>query len=124
MNKTERVKAQKARTKRALKRIEESNAKAKSRKLAAKAAFDEWRQSKSTDAMVPHTRDDDVDNRPVVDEGPPVRRAYLHTYGFTRHERRMASAIWTSNQRRKQRAIMKQVFHKIWEAGRAHNEVA
>ncbi len=112
------------RTKAARKRIEESNATAKARGLAVKAAYDEWRQNKSTDPMVPYVRIGDLDERPVVDEGPPVRRAYLHAYGFTRHERRMASAIWTSNQRKKQRRLTKPLFRQIWESERAHNEAA
>lgn len=112
------------RMKRALKRIEESNAKAKARREKAQLVFDEWRKNKSVDPMVPYVQVGDSDSRPVVDEGPPVRRAYLHTYGWTRPERRVAESALKSLRRRRERAGRKLLFAQIWESQRAHNEAA
>lgn len=120
----ERVEAQKLRSARAIKRIEDSNAKAKKRRETAQSAHDEWRKNKSVDPMVPYVRDGDVDSRPVVNEGPPVRRAYFHTYGWTRAERRVAESVLKSLRRRRERAGRKLLFAQIWESQRSHNEAA
>jgi len=113
-------------TRRARERIEASNENAQKRKATAKLRHEEWRKTRSADPMVPFVQDGDVvgDSRPVVDDGPPVRRAYLHTYGYTRAERRAGMAALNSAKRNEQRRKNKYLFRIIWESQRAHNAAA
>ncbi len=106
----------------ATKRIEVSNEKAKKRKARALAAFDEWRTTRSTDLLVPYVQVGNSDSRPVVDSGPPVRRAYLHTYGFVGSERRAGMAVLNSSRRNERRLKNKYLFQLIWDVQRASDE--
>ncbi len=123
MNKrqAEKRKAQRALSKRVIAKIEVDNDKAKRRRLARDAAHLEWRKGRVADPMVPFVQTGDTDSRPVLDEGPPVRRAYVHTYGWTREERRVALASHKRGQRQKRRAIANQLFTNLWLNERAHN---
>ncbi len=123
MNKrqAEAAEAQRKLTARITGKIEEDNARAKRRRLARDAAHEQWGKDRVADAMVPYVRQRDTDSRPVLDKGPPERRGYVHTYGWPRKERRMAMAAHKNNQRRKIRALSKQVFAQSFEAQRAHN---
>ena len=120
----EAAEARKLSMKRATVRIEESNAKAKKRKTRAQLRFDEWRKARSADPMVPYVQTGNSDSRPLVDNGPLVRRAYLHTYGYVRAERRAGMAVLNRNKRREYRAKRKYLFRVIWESQRQHNEAA
>lgn len=120
----ERVKARKALTKRVLVRIEGHNAAARKRKIERESALETWGKNRSTDKMIPYVQSGDQDSRPIVDPGPPVRRAYLHEYGWTRAERRSMLASLNRNRRRQQRREMGFLFRQLWDSQRARNEEA
>lgn len=106
------------------KRVEDSNAKAKKRKETAKIRDENWRKARTADPMVPYVQTGPTDSRPIVEKGPPVRRAYLHTYGFTRAERRVGMADLRHRKRSENRAKRKYLFRVIWESERQHNAAA
>lgn len=110
--------------KQAIKRIKASNETAKKRKASALARLEEWRKSRVGDPMVPYVRDGNVDSRPVVNKASPVRRAYLHTYGYTRAERRAGMSVLNNAKRNEQRRKNKYLFRLIWESERQHNAAA
>ncbi len=106
-------------------RFEESNAEARKRSNARKNFYDEWRKSRVADPMVPYVQVGDSDSRPIVEgSSSPVRRAYLHTYGYTRAERRAGMSVLTSQRRNDQRRKNKYLFQQIWDVQRARNESA
>ena len=103
-------------------RVEESNAKAKKRKETAKLRDEAWRKARTADPMIPYVQTGKEDSRPIVEKGPPVRRAYLHTYGFPRSERRVGLAELRHRKRSENRAKHNYLFRVIWESQRARNE--
>lgn len=99
-----------------------TNDKAKKRREVREDAEREWSKNRSADPMVPYTRDPDRDTRELVDGGP--HRAFLHTYGYTRHQRRHGIAAWRREQRRKARRHNTTEFWRVFRLQRLTNEAA